>query len=337
MPFAAPLSLLALLGAQAAHAADAWTVQWIAVPDGRGGWREVETAGAAHTGPAEAPRPLSRGQVLAEGAEITVALARVKLQNGDEELFIREDSALRIGERGLAAELGALWLHVEGAFRVEHGSAVTVVEGTRFTVEIGPEGARVSVEEGAVRVIPTDPAQGPATPLRRGQQLALSPAGGPGPVQRRPAGAPAAVYKRGAPSLLVSTLAELSVEPLQGVQQGLSLSEELLLVGPLRLRAQQGLTAGAWGWHGGAQLGLSLGGERLRGAAGVVGALRREDCPCGGGQLVVKIGAEATLAARLPLGRRLGLGAELGLRALDQSPVGPDLGAVARGGAVWAF
>ena len=330
-------ALLALLSVADAQAADAWTVQWIAVPDGRGGWREVESAGAAHTGPDGAPQPLQRGQALAEGAPITVALARVKLRNGEEELFIGENSRLRLGERSLSAELGALWVHVEDAFRVEHGSAVTVVDGTRFTVQIGPEGATVSVEEGAVRVIPNDPLVGGATPLRRGQQLALGPTGAPGPVARRPSGAPAAVYKRGAPTLLLSTQAELSVEPLMGVQQGVSVGEELLVTGPLRLRAQQGFSAGAWGWQGGAQLGLSVGGDRLRGGASGLAALRRELCPCGGEQLVLKIGAEAIVAARLPLGRRLGLGAELGARWLDQSSVGPDLGAVARGGVVWAF
>ena len=330
-------ALLALLSLSAAHAADAWTVRWIAVPDGRGGWREVESTGAARTGAEGAAQPLVKGQVLAEGAPVTVALARVKLTNGEEELFISEDSALRIGERGLAAELGALWLHVEDAFRVEHGSAVTVVDGTRFTVVVGPDGALVSVEEGAVRVIPNDPAVGAATPLKRGQQVALSPAGAPGAVERRRSGAPAAVYKRGAPTLLVSSLAGLSVEPLQGVQQGLSLSEELLLVGPLRLRAQQGGTAGAWGWHSELGLGLSVGGPTVRGAVSGLGALRRERCPCEGEQLVIKVGAEAILAARLPLGRRLGLGAELGGRWLDQGEVGPDLGLVARGGVAWAF
>ncbi|MCP4805038.1 MAG: hypothetical protein GY913_17235 [Proteobacteria bacterium] len=95
-----------------------------------------------------------RGDELVEGAVVKTQAARVRLAYGDgQQLILGANSTATIQEQGVLQELGRALFEVKGTFTVEHEGVEAAVEGTRFLVEVLPDGTmNVTVRDGVVAV-----------------------------------------------------------------------------------------------------------------------------------------------------------------------------------------
>lgn len=115
---------------------------------------------------------VERGDELVAGAQVVTEGARVRVEYGDgQQLIVGEGSTLTIQEQGILHELGRVLFEVKGSFTVQHEGVEAAVEGTRFLVEVGPDGAMgVTVREGVVAVT----SAGETVRVTRGQAVSVS-------------------------------------------------------------------------------------------------------------------------------------------------------------------
>lgn len=149
------LALLCLLlpGPIQAFAADGWVVV-----DVLGGARELNTAAGA-----ESARPLRQGDQVQPGhTVVTDPGGRLVLRLGGDVITFKGGSHAQLPVAAATAttrilqKFGDLIFRISarssGRFQVETPLMVAAVKGTVFAVHVGPEGARVSVMEGAVEI-----------------------------------------------------------------------------------------------------------------------------------------------------------------------------------------
>lgn len=305
MPALAPalrVLLLCLLGALSGDPALAARVLRLEAPRPDGRFVEVQQSAEARLIRGAEPRPLTVGMDVLEGDQIELDRARavIELEPG-ERVALGEGSRVTWGERSFLESAGEAYLRLRSGFSVGFGSGEATVDGTRFSVGHGPEGVRVVVEAGRVRVI----AGGQTVALGRGEQsLVPTGAAGPLPAQAAPARPPAEAHLSDAAGRadrlgLTALLGLRAADALHGGPTGLlRVGGYAALPGPLQAGAELGAAGDAGRWHLEPTLtgGLDLGRLALLGEAGVgLGALTVNG-QAQGNALVPTFGARARLS-----------------------------------------
>lgn len=323
------LCLLLLLLPLPAAAASA-VVESLSHVDRSGRWRAVEQSDQGSVLRPTGEDLLRKGATLQTGDRLVTRAARVQLRLSDGSVLnVSEDSELSLEQQAdessfsrLRQSAGQVWYRMRNALVVEHGAVETIVEGTRFLVRQGAEGARVQVEEGQVRTA--------GQALGRRQQLVLDPSGA-GQVSRwTPKAADfASTWALGRPrwqlGLLLSPQLRSGDELAGG--GGLRVVAGLHLPADLRLQLSGGMNAltgpslqvplgVGLAWQPGA---FSLGGE-------LATALERCSNACGDPLVQLHLGGAGFVRYAHTLSRRLSLLGEVRGGYVGGLVVEPGLG-----------
>lgn len=335
----------------AAEAASA-RIQTLSHVDRAGRWRTVDQTDQGSVfriGPDGLPVEdvLRAGDALGPGDRIRTRSARVEVLLSDgSRLNIAEDSELTLDSPGqggawerLVQEAGSVYYRMRNALTVEHGTVETVVEGTRFLVEVlpGQDAVQVKVEEGVVSV--RRAGQEPVR-LTRNRTAASTPdrptetptRWSPSRLEMArtwPLGRPRLVLGVTATGQLLSGLADggaAGERPLDG-GGGLRLTLGVHLPADLRLELDSGLTASGTGslrMPAGVGLGWDPGPVQLGGSLAV--AFEDRTLLCDGEQQLLHLGGTGWVRADLPLSRRVALRGELRAGYLGDVLVEPSVG-----------
>lgn len=296
------LLLLLLALPSLAWCAPFGTVESLLVQDDRGDWQVATTSGQATVSEGGTESPVSVGQALPMGAVVRTRAARLtlRLANGGD-MSIYQDSEITLEAGGVLQSLGRVFYRLRNAFSVRYGSVETVVEGTRFLVDVDGGRFQVEVEEGRVRVR-TDGAE---SQVSAGQRATVENGHAAIHVTRAPVDLEARVRQafQARPQVHLGAVAGLgSTDALAGhlrLQGGVHLTPLLLLSLDTEVLHQSGENRFPQ------VLGLGLEAGALTVTPGLVTSFHTSQDACGERRVVLNFGGSIDLLGRLPLGSHL--------------------------------